>query len=130
MSVPAPKPELKQLLEHYPADVRKLILGARDLLLATLPGMSEFPDPSSRVIGYGVGVAYRDTIATLILSQKGVKIGIVGGATLADPARLLEGSGKVHRYVPIAEPADLKRAELTRLLKSAGSKWKEQRNPT
>ena len=127
MTGPVMSPELRQLLETYPEEVRKLVVNARRLLLTTLPGTSEFPDLKSRVIGYGTGTGYKDTIATLILSQKGVKIGIVGGATLADPAGLLAGSGKVHRYVAIAEQSDLKRPELTRLLESASSKWKKER---
>jgi hypothetical protein len=92
--------------------------------------VSEFPDLKSRVIGYGTGSSYRDTIATLILSRKGVKIGIVGGASLADPERLLAGSGKVHRYVATAEPADLKRPALTQLLKSAYAAWQERQSGT
>jgi len=127
MPAPVPGAELQQLLEQYPDDVQGLVAGARRLLLAWLPGTSEFTDVKSRVIGYGVGSGYKETIATLILSRTGVKIGIVGGASLADPAGLLEGSGKVHRFVAIREPADLNRPELARLLKSACARWKGQR---
>jgi hypothetical protein len=130
MVAPALSSDLRQLLEAYPADVRKLVVGARELLFAVLPHVSEFPDLKSRVIGYGTGSSYRDTIATLILSRKGVKIGIVGGASLADPERLLAGSGKVHRYVATAEPADLKRPALTQLLKSAYAAWQERQSGT
>jgi hypothetical protein len=57
-------------------------------------------------------------ICTIILSKKEVKLGIVGGASLADPNHLMEGAGKKHRYVVLNEVADLKKkkgiAELIR----------------
>ena len=124
MPAPTLSPDLKQLFGNYPDGVQELMTGARQLLFAELPGVKEFPDVKSRVIGYGTGVSYKETIATLILSKTGVKIGIVGGASLPDPARLLEGSGKVHRYVAIQKPADLKRPALRSLLKTAYVTWK------
>ena len=119
MPAPTLSPDLKRLFGTYPDDVRELMTGARQLLFSELPGVKEFPDVKTRVIGYGTGVSYKETIATLILSKTGVKIGIVGGASLPDPAHLLEGSGKVHRYVAIQKPADLKRAALRDLVKTA-----------
>src|SRR5262245_45118804 len=126
MPAPTMSPDLQRLFDSYPDGVRELMTGARQLLFAELPGVKEFPDVKTRVIGYGTGVSYRETIATLILSKSGVKIGIVGGATLADPAHLLEGSGKVHRYVAIQELADLKRPALRSLVKTAYAAWKDR----
>jgi len=126
MPAPTLSPDLKQLFGNYADDVQELMTGARQLLFSELPGVKEFPDVKTRVIGYGTGVSYKETIATLILSKTGVKIGIVGGATLPDPAHLLEGSGKVHRYVAIQEPADLKRPALRSLLKAAYAAWKDR----
>ena len=126
MPAPTMSPDLEQLLGNYPDDVRELMTGARLLLFSELPGVKEFPDVKTRVIGYGTGASYRETIATLILSKGGVKIGIVGGAALPDPAHLLEGSGKVHRYVAIEKPADLKRPALRSLVKTAYKAWKDR----
>jgi hypothetical protein len=53
------------------------------------------------------------------LSKKGIKLGLVGGATLPDPRGLLEGSGKVHRYVQLSKPADLKKVGLKTLVNAA-----------
>jgi hypothetical protein len=115
---PVMSPELQQLVANYSDGVRELILGARQLLFSELSEAREFLDVNARVIGYGTGASHRETIATLILSKSGVKIGIVGGATLPDPAFLLQGSGKVHRYVAIQEPADLKHPALRSLLRN------------
>ncbi len=118
--------DVQQLFGNYPEAVRELMTGARQLLFSELPGVKEFPDVKTRVIGYGTGESYRETIATLVLSKGGVKIGIVGGATLPDPAHLLEGAGKVHRYVAIEKPADLKSPALRSLVRKAYAAWKKR----
>ena len=110
--------EVNDLLSAYPADVQKIALGARELVLATIPGALEMVDAPARVIGYGTSVNYKDMICTIILSKKGVKLGIVGGAALPDPNGLMEGAGKKHRYVVLNNPADLKKPGLKELLKS------------
>jgi len=98
MPAPTMSPDLQQLMGNYSDGVRELMTGAR----------------------------HKETIATLILSKGGVKIGIVGGAGLPDPAHLLEGSGKVHRHVAIQKPADLKRPALRSLVRTAYEAWKNR----
>ncbi|MBI3494240.1 MAG: hypothetical protein HY047_21035 [Acidobacteria bacterium] len=55
-----------------------------------------------------------------------MKLGVVRGAELPDPKHLLEGSGKVHRYVALKTRADLKRPGLKPLLKAALAAWKRR----
>ena len=64
----------------------------------------------------------------LILSKSEVKLGLVRGSELADPHGLLEGSGKVHRYIQLRTASDLDRAAVKQLVKAAHTAWK-QRNP-
>jgi hypothetical protein len=90
------------------------------------PGVTETLDESAKVIGYSYGPGYKGLISTLILSRGGVKLGIVRGSELADPKRLMRGSGKVHRHVELRSVADLKRPGLKRLLKAALAAWQER----
>jgi len=120
----SPPPGVARLFESLDPKVRALAEKARTLVLATLPGAIELPDPKARVIGYGYGPGYKDMVATLILSKQGVKLGLVGGATLPDPEHLLEGSGKVHRYVAFAEPRQIDRPAVKTLLGRALAAWK------
>jgi hypothetical protein len=83
-------------------------------------------DARTAVIGYGYGTGYKHMVCTLILSKGGVKLGLVGGASLPDPRKLLEGSGKVHRYIPLGRPADLRRPGLRPLLHAALSIWRRK----
>jgi hypothetical protein len=110
---------LEDLLAKYPDDVQELALQTRKFILQQVRQAIESVDASAPVIGYGYGPGYKDTICTMILSKSGVKLGLVGGAALPDPQRLMEGSGKVHRYVQLHGAADLKRRGLKPLLRAA-----------
>ena len=116
--------EVAELLATLATDIRALALRVRKLVLATLPGTTEIADSKARVIGYGYGAGYRDLVATLILSRKGVKLGLVGGAGLPDPDRLLAGSGKVHRYIAFTELSQVGRPPVKALLRAALQAWR------
>jgi len=60
------------------------------------------------------------------MSKTGVKLGLGGGASLPDPHGLLEGSGKVHRYVVLQTPTDLRRPAVKQLVKAAEKMWREK----
>jgi len=126
MEATRPGKHVKDLLKAYPSEVQDLALQARRLVLESIPKAEETVDSSAGVIGYGFGSGYSGTICTLILSKSGVKLGIVRGAEILDPHRLLEGSGKVHRYVQLRKSADLERPGLKPLLKAALAAWKER----
>ena len=114
---------IDELLSRYPDEVRETAAAARTLLKAALPDIEESADEAAKLIGYSYGPGYRGLLCTLILSKTGVKLGIYRGAELPDPARLLEGAGKVHRHVQLQRPEDLDRPELRRLLGSALEAW-------
>jgi hypothetical protein len=99
----------ERLVAAYPAPVRELAAAARAFVREVLPDVDETVDPFGPYVGYGYGSSYEGMVCTLILSQAGVKLGIVAGADFADPYRLLKGSGKVHRHIPLKTPADLQR---------------------
>jgi hypothetical protein len=109
--------EVDGLIEQYDPEIQKLINAARSALSLAFPGSSETADSKARLLGYSYGPGYKGTVATLILSKTGVKIGIPYGASLEDPMHLLAGAGKVHRHVAIKESAELKAPALKALLK-------------
>ena len=121
-----PYPDFAALLASYSKGVQDTTRAARQLILALIPGAIEVVDAKHAVIGYGYGPGYKDMVCTLILSQGGVKLGLIGGASLPDPRKLLEGSGKVHRYIPLGRPADLRRPGLRPLLHATLSAWRRK----
>jgi hypothetical protein len=95
---------------------------------AAFPRAVETADLKARLIGFGYGPGYKGTVATLILSKGGVKIGIPYAASVPDPTGLLTGSGKVHRYVAITESVQLKSPALRALLKATLNAWRTRTN--
>ena len=106
--------------------MQKLALQTRKFILAQVRQAVEGVDASAPVVGYGYGPGYKDMICTMILSKSGVKLGLVGGAKLPDPEKLMEGTGKVHRYVQLNCAADLKRRGLKPLLRAALDAYRER----
>jgi hypothetical protein len=53
------------------------------------------------MIAYSYGQEYAEMICTIIPSKKGVKLGFYKGIDLPDPDKLLEGAGKISRYIEI-----------------------------
>jgi len=110
---------INKLLAPYSEPVRHLALRTRDYIAKLLPGVQETVDESAPVIGYGYGPGYSGLVCTLIVSKAGLKVGLNGGAHLPDPDGLLEGAGKVHKYIRIEKFADLRRPGLRRLVRDA-----------
>ena len=108
----AASPEPDMLIGQYEPDIQRLIHAARRTLRVAFRGATQTSDPQAHCLGYSYGPGYKGTVATLILSKTGVKIGIPYGSSLPDPAHLLAGEGKVHRHVAIKGPAELKAPEL------------------
>lgn len=121
--------EIDAFLATYPKPVQEIAAAARDFVRDVLPNIEESLDRSAKLLGYGYGPGYKGAICALILSQKGVKLGIFRGSELNDPKGLMTGAGKVHRHVPLQNPSDVKRAGLRQLLKDA-LKASKARNTT
>lgn len=107
------------LAAKYPPPVASLAGTTRDWLRKTFPQLSEEVDPSANVVGYGVAPGYKGLVCTIILSKGGVKLGIANSASFEDPARLLEGSGKKHRYVQLRDATSLLNPALRPLVQRA-----------
>jgi len=109
------------LLLAYPEDVQMLVRQARKTLREWLPDAGESVDASARMVACRYGPGYKGMVCTLILSKSGIKLGLVGGAALADPRGLLAGTGKVHRHVQLRSVRDLQQAGLKQLVLGASA---------
>jgi len=114
------------LLARYPEPIQELAAHARRFVRRVVPDITESVDATAPLFGYGHGPGYRGAVATLILSQTGVKLGLVGGANMPDPRGLLEGEGKVHRYVQLRHVKDLEQPGISALLKLASRNCRER----
>jgi hypothetical protein len=110
-------PGTAAVLDGCPPEVRPLAHAVFAELRERFPDAVVTADASS--IGLGTGPGYKHLVFTILPASKHVTLGFAGGATLPDPAGLLEGAGKVHRHVKIRTEADLRRPELAELCTAA-----------
>jgi hypothetical protein len=110
---------IENILSNYEEKIVVLALNLRSFILQELTGITEMPDDSVNVIGYGYGRGYKDMICTILLSRKGVKLGFYKGSELSDPEKLLTGTGKIHRFTEIKTEQDINSPDLKKLLNEA-----------
>ena len=113
-------------IDQYPDTVQTLARHARHVLREWLPKATESEDASARMVAYSYGSGYRGVICTLLLSKSGVKLGIAWGASFADPQKLLQGNGKIHRHVPLKAIEDLQQPGIKELVFAASAACKER----
>jgi len=116
--------QVEEFLENYDENVLKLAIELRKLLLTTLPGITEQLDLPARMIAYCYGQKYADLVCVIIPSKKGLKLGFNRGTELSDPKKMLEGEGKLSRYVEIRSADTIKSDALITLVKEALKAYK------
>ena len=109
----------EKILSKYEEKISTPGFLLRDFLLKNIANINEQPDEPGNIIGFNYGTGYKDLICTIIPSRKGMKLGFYKGSELADPAKLLTGSGKVHKYVEINSAKDISNPALKTLLSEA-----------
>ncbi|MBV9009128.1 MAG: hypothetical protein JO354_08180 [Verrucomicrobia bacterium] len=125
-NLPAEQQAITEFLQKYPESVENLAVRLQTFVRDTLPDAREALDRSSSVIGYSYGSGYAGLVCTIIMSQGGVKLGIVGSANLPDPTHLLEGAGKRHRYINFIEMVDFHRPGIRDLLQAASTRCRSK----
>jgi hypothetical protein len=123
----APTRTLTELLAPYPREVQSLARAARALMMDVLPKVKETVDPTGPYITYAYEPGYKGVVSYITVSKQGVKLGVARGASLPDPKKLLQGSGKSNRHVVIKTPDDLETPGLRRLVRAALAAWKKER---
>ena len=113
-------------LAQYDEQVFENAIKLREVLFANLPGIIEQVDLPARMIAYVYGQKYSEMICTIIPSKKGLKLGFNKGTELPDPDNLLEGTGKISRYVVIKSSGQLMSSALENLIKSALAAYNER----
>jgi hypothetical protein len=117
--------EIEIFLSQYNEQVYAHALKVRNILLAKLPGIIEQIDLPAKMIAYCYGQKYSELICVIIPSKKGLKLGFNRGTQLPDPDMLLEGTGRISRYVPIQSMEQINSKPLEELIDSALSAYKQ-----
>jgi hypothetical protein len=120
--------KINSFLSQYDQRVFGNALALREVLFANLPGVTEQIDVPAKMIAYCYGQKYAEMICTIIPSRKGLKLGFYKGADLPDPDRLLEGTGKISRYVDIKSTEQINSSALKNLIVSALAAYRQRTN--
>lgn len=102
--------DLDKLLDKGGALTKEL----HELLLGLFPDAVLTADDEN--IGYGTTTGYKGLKFTVAPFSGYVRLGISHGASLPDPAKLMQGTGKVHRHVKIRSAEQLADPALRDLL--------------
>jgi hypothetical protein len=111
--------ELDALLADRPAAVqetaRRLVAIARELI----PDAVETCDGGDFGVGFAAG--YKGLVFVISPERSYVRLGIARGASLDDPAGLMQGRGAVHRHVKLASPDEASSPAVRDLMERAAA---------
>ena len=121
-----PETQIDNFLSSYGEEVFASALKLRNVVMKNLPDVIEQIDQPAKMIAYCYGQKYSQLICMIIPSKKGLKLGFNRGVELPDPESILEGAGKISRYVEIKSDSQIKSAAIKKLLKEAYSLYLEK----
>ena len=113
-------------LSTYTPEVVSLALALRTSLLKQLPDITEQLDLPAKMVAYCYGQKYNEMICVIIPSKKGLKLGFFKGTELPDPTGMLEGTGKISRYVQIKSEEQIHSHLLKDLLSAALNAYRKR----
>ena len=110
----------KELLAGVEPELAAIARGLRAMILAVDKGVVETVRLGDNAATYGVGPKKMTDGYAYIMPMRGyVNLGFYQGAALADPKRLLEGTGKALRHVKIRSVAEADRVPVRALVAAA-----------
>ncbi len=117
----SPEAELRAFIARFDAKTQKLFRALRGALRQRLPSANElaYDYPDSVVIGYSPTQRGIEAVVALAIRSEGVRLYLSQGPQLPDPQRLLQGSAKQTRFLPIDAAGRLADAAVEALIAAA-----------
>jgi hypothetical protein len=104
------EPGVATLIRQCRAEVRKLLPTAVELV---------YDNYNFFVIGYTSTERASDCIVSLAAASNGVGLSFYHGASLPDPSKLLQGSGKQNRFIRLPTVEPLRSPAVVQLIRAA-----------
>lgn len=113
--------QLKSFIAKFESKLGKQIRECRSAMRKRFPSANElvYDNYNFFVIGYCTTERPSDCVISLAVNAKGIGLSFYNGASLPDPQRILQGSGKQNRFVRLDGVATLRRPEVEELLDAA-----------
>ena len=118
--------QLKGFIAKFDPKHQAVIRGARKALRKRFPTATElvYDNYNFFVIGYGPTERPSDAIISIAAAANGVGLCFIHGASLPDPAGILQGAGKQTRFVRLPSAEILAKPEVQALLQAAADRAK------
>jgi len=108
------------LVARLDPKIEQIARSLRTLILRVDPGAVEVVRLGDNAASFGLGPKKMSEAYAYIMPKTGyVNLGFYNGAALADPAGLIEGTGKRLRHVKVYSTEDADRPEIRRLIETA-----------
>jgi hypothetical protein len=118
--VPPLDPNFADFLRLNEREVTPLALALREIVLTYAPEALERTFANHpHALWYGHGPRMEDMALYIAMASRHVNLGFCRGAMLPDPARVLEGTGKVMRHLKFRGEDDLDRPFLADYIRAA-----------
>lgn len=121
LSERTPAAQLRSFIAKFDPENQSLIRAARRILKKRLPTATElvYDNYNFFVIGYSPTSRPSDSVLSIAAGANGVGLCFIRGAKLADPKKLLQGSGNQTRFIRLESAAVLERREVKALIAAA-----------
>jgi hypothetical protein len=116
-----PEAQLRSLIERFEPKDQKLIRAVRSAVRKRVPTANEllYDYKTFFVIAYSPTDRPTDGILSIAARPDGVRLYLTGGPQLPDPKRLLTGTGKQVRFMPIETAKRLAHPDVEALIAAA-----------
>ena len=117
----SPAQQLAAFIAKFDPAIGRLVRAARSALRKRLPSAIEqvYDNYNFLAIGYCTTERTSDCVVSLAVSAKGVSLSFYYGAGLADPDKILLGSGHQNRYIRLESAATLAEPAVDALIGAA-----------
>lgn len=113
-------PDFKVILELKDQKLVDLYLDLRTYLLELHPDANELLYHTHALTSvYTISEKLSDAYCMIPIYTKHLNLGFNKGTLLKDPNKLLEGTGKLIRHIPIEKASDYRNAKVKKLIKEA-----------
>lgn len=110
--------EFEKAIQGFSDNIKDIARQTRQLIFDILPNAVEVVWVQQKNIGFGTGLKKKtEHFCWLMPASNHVNLGFNYGTELPDPHNLLEGTGKLFRYIKIKSIEQLSNKELVKLLR-------------
>jgi hypothetical protein len=116
-----PDRQLASFMKKYTPAIRTLAVDSLDRLRAQLPGTVElvYDNYNALVIGFGPSEHASEAQISIALYPKWINLFFLNGATLRDPKKLLQGTGKQVRSIRVTDASQIDNVAVRALIRQA-----------